>query len=74
LIKHDERAEDSSISMQYLAAVMAFMLGHQDMSADDKREFLQQLFGFAHHVLDDVMLKAQPPAEDAFGIWKPSQH
>ena len=72
LIKHDERAEDNGVCMQYLAAVMAFMLGHQQINANDKREFLQQLFGFADHVMDDVIRKTQAPADDAFGIWKPS--
>lgn len=72
LIKHDQLAEDTGVTMQYLAAIMAFMLAHQNMATDDKREFLQQLFGFANHVLDDVIGKNQPPADDAFGIWKPS--
>jgi hypothetical protein len=74
LIKHDKLAEDTGVTMQYLAAIMAFMLAHQNMPSDDKHEFLQQLFGFANHVLDDVLQKNEPaaPADDAFGIWKPS--
>jgi len=72
---HDERCEDTSIALQYIAAVMAFILGHQQMSNDDKSEFLSQLYGFSQHVLDDVISKSAPPppAEDAFGVWRPPE-
>lgn len=73
LSKHDERCEDPGIALQYMAAIMAYVLGHQEMSNDDKGEFLSQLHGFSQHVLDDVLSRAAPPAaaEDAFGIWRP---
>jgi len=71
IIKHDSRAEDPAIAVQYLAVVSGFLVAHLDISHQEKSEFLEHLAHFSRHVFDDV---APPPEDDhpsAFGIWKP---
>lgn len=69
LSKHDPRADDPGIAVQYLAALTGFYVGHMDISHRDKSDFLDQLAQFSRHVFDDV---ADPPeSPDAFGIWRP---
>ncbi len=64
--------------MQYLAAVIGYLLGSQrGMSAGDRDEFFEELFGFARHVYQDVtnqqqqQQQAPPPSGPAFGYWEP---
>lgn len=78
LIQHDEAASDPGVSSQYLAAVVGFLLGQQDMPKDRKNDILQELSAFMQHVADDVDQQRQqaappppPPQQEAFGIWKP---
>ena len=80
----DERAADSGVAAQYLAAIIGFMLGQISADNQKKKEFLAQLQEFAAGVVDDVesqqeMQQAQPgggaqqtgAAEETSGIWKP---
>ena len=70
---------DQGVVLQYLAAVMGYMLGSQrNMSAAARDEFLEELCGFARHVYQDVsqqqQQQQQAPAASgqAFGYWEPS--
>ena len=69
--KHDSRAEDPGIGVQYLAAVTGFLVGHMDFPHDQKSDFLDQLSQFSRHVFEDVSQPEAPSSESAFGIWKP---
>ena len=69
LSKHDDRAEDPGIAVQYLAAITGFLVGHMEFPHPQKSEFLDQLAQFSHHVFDDVC--PAPAAESSFGVWKP---
>ena len=78
LVQHDGTATDPGVASQYLCAVVGFLLGQQDMEKAQKDDVLEQLAAFMRHVADDVdkqRLKSapppQPPAQEAFGIWKP---
>ena len=73
LISHDERAQDEGITLQYLAAVSGMILSHLNMPAAQKQDFLEHLHAFSKHVLDDLaqQKQSQPPAQEAFGIWRP---
>lgn len=79
LEKNDAQASDPGISSQYLSAIIGFLLGQQEMPIDQKQEILDELSAFALHVVKDVEQQRQqeapqpapPPAQDAFGIWKP---
>lgn len=84
LKRDDERAADSGVAAQYLAAVMGFLLGQINAETDKKKEFLRQLQEFAAGVVDDVeaqqqMQSAQPgggaPAQgggdQVSGVWQP---
>ena len=79
LRSHDEAASDPGVTSQYLCAVVGFLLGQQDMERNQKHEVLDQLAAFTKHVADDVdrqrapstAAPAAPPAQEAFGIWKP---
>ncbi len=84
LKQDDERAADSGVAAQYLAAVMGFLLGQINADTQKKKEFLAQLQEFAAGVVDDVeaqqqMQNAQPgggaqaaaASEETSGIWKP---
>lgn len=75
---HDESATDPGVTSQYLCAVVGFLLGQQDMPAQQKTEVIDNLGAFIKHVADDVAKQSQqtqqpppPPPQDAFGIWKP---
>lgn len=78
LEKHDPASKDPGVTSQYLCAVVGFMLGQQDMPAQQKTDVLEQLSAFMKHVADDVDNQRQqaakppsPPQQEAFGIWKP---
>jgi hypothetical protein len=86
ITQDDERASDSGVCAQYLAAVTGFMLGQLNADNAKKKEFLSQLQEFAAGVVDDVesqqeMSSAQPgggqqPAaeeQQTSGIWTPDQ-
>jgi hypothetical protein len=66
---------DQGTVMQYLAAVMGYMLGNQrQMSDPQKAEFMDELCGFARHVYQDLAKQAQQQQAaqaQAFGYWEP---
>ena len=70
---------DPGVVMQYLAAVMGYLLGSQHgMPAADREEFMDELCGFARHVYEDVagqqqqqQQQASPASGEAFGYWEP---
>ncbi len=68
---------DQGVTMQYLAAVMGYMLGSQrSMSDTDKDAFMDELCGFAKHVVDDMKQQGQQQAaqaQQAFGYWEPKK-
>jgi len=77
-VERQEPGADQGVVMQYLAAVMGYLLGSQkDMSDADRDAYLDELFGFAKHVVGDVSQRQTPqqqaPAGQAFGIWEPSK-
>jgi len=76
IIKHDPKADDHGMAMQYMAAMTGFLLAHQDFSEHQRSEFLNQLRAFSQQVCDDVVAQraereAPPPQQEAFGVWKP---
>jgi len=78
LQEHDAASTDPGVTSQYLCAVVGFLLGQQDMPAQQKDEVIEQLGAFIKHVADDVGSQKQqaaapppPPQQEAFGIWKP---
>lgn len=68
---------DQGVVMQYLAAIMGYMLGSQrGMQANDRNAFMDELCAFARHVFEDVGSQHQQqqsavPAGQAFGYWEP---
>jgi len=76
LKEHDSSATDPGVTSQYLCAIVGFLLGQQDMPAEQKTDALDQLAAFMKHVADDVDKQRRsapppPPPQEAFGIWKP---
>ncbi len=78
LHEHDPASTDPGVTSQYLCAIVGFLLGQQEMPADQKSEVLEQLSAFMKHVADDVDSQKQqpaapppPPQQESFGIWKP---
>lgn len=73
LAANDPRCRDPLVATQYLAAVTGYMIGSQAMPEEQKREFLEQVTGFIHHVFDDVVSQQRkaPPPQESSGIWKP---
>ena len=78
LTAHDEAARDPGVASQYLCAVVGFLLGQQDMEQAHKDDVLEQLGAFMKHVAGDVDRQRRqsapppaPPAQEAFGVWKP---
>ncbi|KHF25837.1 hypothetical protein [Solemya velum gill symbiont] len=71
-----EAQQDSGVMMQYLAALMGYILGsQQEMPSQTKEEFMEELSDFARHVMRDadgrVQQQRQTQAANAFGIWTP---
>ena len=75
LVEHDAAAKDDLMTMQYLAAIIGYVLAHQTNPALNKRGFLNDLSTFMGQVLDQVEadMKPQQPSQEAFGIWKPGE-
>jgi hypothetical protein len=75
LVQHDASAENDLMSMQYLCAIIGYVLAHQTNPGLDKRGFLNDMTTFMGQVLDQVEadMKPQQPSQEAFGIWKPGQ-
>ncbi|MGD2159975.1 MAG: hypothetical protein PVG94_02235, partial [Gammaproteobacteria bacterium] len=75
LVKHDAAAENDLMTMQYLSAIIGYVLAHQTNPGIDKRGFLNDLATFMGQVLDQVEadMKPQQPSQEAFGIWKPGE-
>jgi hypothetical protein len=75
LVKHDAAAENDLMTMQYLSAIIGYVLAHQTNPGIDKRGFLNDLAAFMGQVLDQVEadMKPQQPSQEAFGIWKPGE-
>ena len=75
LVKHDTDADDDLMSMQYLSAIIGYVLAHQTSPGLDKRGFLNDLSTFMGQVLEQVEadMKPQQASQQAFGIWKPGE-
>ena len=73
VLEHDAEANNDMLLMQYLTAVSGYVLAHQTQPGLDKQEFISDLSNFMGQVVRQVESdnKPQPPAEDAFGTWKP---
>lgn len=72
----DDRAKDPFIGSQYLAAIVGYIVGSSSIPSEEKKEIVDELGSFMHHVVQDVAQPQQqvpvaPPGQ-AFGIWKPS--
>ena len=79
-VERQEPNADPGTTMQYLAAVMGYILGSQgNMTQADREEYMNELCGFAQHVVSDVVARqaparpAAPPNQQAFGIWEPNK-
>ncbi len=75
LVQHDASAENDLMTMQYLSAIIGYVLAHQTNPGLDKRGFLNDMATFMGQVLDQVEadMKPQQPSQEAFGIWKPGE-
>jgi hypothetical protein len=75
LVEHDAAAKDDLMTMQYLSAIIGYVLAHQTNTALNKRGFLNDLSTFMGQVLDQVEadMKPQQPSQEAFGIWRPGE-
>ena len=75
LRKHDENAEDYHLALKYLGAIVGYFVGQQDISLQDKQNYMEDVFGFAHHVMIEIekKQKGSKPLEDSapFGKWVP---
>jgi len=76
--RQDPEADQGAV-MQYLAAVMGYMLGNQrGMPAAERDAFMDELCGFARHVYQDLAQREQQqgraPAGQAFGYWVPPKN
>jgi hypothetical protein len=75
LVQHDASADNDLMTMQYLSAIIGYVLAHQTNPGLDKRGFLNDMATFMGQVLDQVEadMKPQQPSQEAFGIWKPGE-
>lgn len=74
LEQHDEQTKDAGVGIQYLAAILGFLVARfPAQTGQQKQQIMRELFDFANHVLDQNTRQAPPAADpgEAFGIWKP---
>ena len=75
LEKQDPRTTDDVLAMQYLAAAVGMTLSDYSNPQMNKMEVLDDICGFMKHVYDymerEKMAHTPPPAQEAFGVWKP---
>ncbi len=76
LVSVDNRASDPYVMVQYLAAIIGYLVGRQEISMAQKSEIHEELSAFAKYVMDDIdqtlrQRKQQPSPSEAFGIWRP---
>lgn len=81
LARHDERVEtEDSVSTQYLAGIIGFLIGREArLSREEKETILQELTLFAGRVVDDIesqYQKEEPQQQsaEAEGVWRPSMN
>ncbi len=75
LVQHDAAADNDLMTLQYLSAIIGYVLAHQTSPGLDKRGFLNDLSTFMEQVLEQVEADMRPsqPSQEAFGIWKPGE-
>ncbi|MEN8174266.1 MAG: hypothetical protein ABFS23_00795 [Pseudomonadota bacterium] len=77
LRQEPEAEKDQGLVMQYLAALIGYQLGNQDLPREHKDAFLEELTGFVRHVYEDTQARTEErqrsQASQAFGYWVPSK-
>ena len=77
--KHDDQAKSNIlVCAQYLSAILGLLIGNENIPDDKKKELLNELNAFSHHVLEDVIGNAQqkapvPDPGEASGVWRPTE-
>ena len=79
VVSIDDRAKDPFVGSQYLAAIVGYIVGSSSIQPNEKKEIMDELSSFMHHVCQDVAQPQAPaapaapvaPPGSAFGIWKP---
>jgi len=71
IARHDERAKDGGVAIQYYAAIIGYVLAKQEYPTAQKEDFLDQLNAFSHHVFEDCLSQEKPVANNAMGKWRP---
>lgn len=77
-VQRQHPGANPTVVLQYLAAVMGYMLGSQrGIPAGERDELMDELCGFARHVYQDLAQHSEPPSHQpgaqAFGYWRPSK-
>lgn len=75
LEKHDPANKDSGIGVQYLAAILGYIVANFPTPSAQKTDIMNQLFQFASHVMaeNDVSKATESTANEAYGVWKPNK-
>ena len=83
VVSIDDRAKDPFVGSQYLTAIVGYVVGSSALQDNEKKEIMDELSSFMHHVCQDVAQSSPPAAQaapqsapvappgSAFGIWKP---
>jgi hypothetical protein len=74
IVMHDARAKEAGVAVQYYAAIIGYVLAQQSYSTVQKKEFLDQLNAFSHHVLDDCNPPETSGGDAALGKWRPGDN
>jgi hypothetical protein len=75
LQRADPRTAEPIVAVQYLAAVLGYLVAQMEEPVEERKDFLAQLSEFMHAVFEDVdgrrsSAPAAPP-QDASGVWRP---
>jgi len=76
LTKHDPKAQDLGVAVQYTSAITGLLLANfKTYDTNQKKELLQKLSEFSANVMLDNINEEQnlqnSPKDEALGIWRP---
>lgn len=73
LIAADPRAREPIVGVQYLGAVMGYLVAQMPEPLEQRKGYLAELGQFIEAVFEDVESRKAPaqPPQEASGVWRP---
>jgi len=69
--EHDPDAADPGVMVQYLAAIVGVVVGHQTENSERREAIFSQICDLGRQVMAQVEPPEQAPPAEASGVWRP---